>query len=159
MIAPRTRFARAFAIAPLAAPAAYAGALLLVTVARAALGRDSLPSLGALVDLLRGVAALGIPVAYVAALAAGGPAVLVLCRLGVLRPVPLAVVGAGIGVAVALLLAPLLRGELFSIPFPWWAGGLLGLASAAAFWSLLGLPSRRPLRAGERGGAKCAAGR
>jgi hypothetical protein len=45
--------------------------------------------------------------------------------------------------AFAPLLAPHLRGELFSIPFPWWAGGLLGLAVAAAFGSLLGLPSRR----------------
>jgi hypothetical protein len=48
--------------------------------------------------------------------------------------------GAAIGAAGALALAPYLRGELFSIRFPWWVAALLGLASAEVFWRMQSVP-------------------
>jgi len=137
------RLLRAFVVAPLAAPAAYAVGLLAVAVAHAVVGATSLPSAGAAVDLLRAVAAAGVPLAYAATLVAGAPAYLLLRRTGLVSRWSLWLGGGVIGVVVALLLAPSLRGELFSIPFPWWTGGLLGVVSAEVFWRLLATPRRR----------------
>jgi hypothetical protein len=145
--APRpARLVRAFVLAPLAAPAAYAAGLLGVAVTRGTLGSASLPSAGSAVDLLRAVAAAGVPLAYAATLVAGVPAYLLLRRAGIVARWTLWLGGGVIGVVVAWLLAPSLRGDLFSIPFPWWTGGLLGLASAEVFWRLLTTPRRRGRR-------------
>ena len=43
-------------------------------------------------------------------------------------------VGAAVGLAVALVLAPMLRGDLISVPMPPWAGALMGAGSAALWW-------------------------
>ena len=126
----------------MAAPAAYAGTLmgfaLVPALGRASLpSLPSLPSLRAAADLLLAVAAVGIPVAYGAAFVAGAPLYLLLRQFGVLGRWTLWLSGGSIGVVVAWALAPRLRGDLFSIPFPWWAGLLLGVVSAEAFWRLL----------------------
>ena len=57
------------------------------------------------------------------------------------------IVGAILGLAASLALAPYLRGDLFSIRFPWWAGSLLGIISAEACWRLL--PESRDRHGGE----------
>ena len=75
--------------------------------------------------------------AAAAALLIGAPIYLLLRRRGAVVPTTFWLVGAVIGAAVAVLLAPQLRGELFSISFPWWAGVLLGLLSAEVFRRLL----------------------
>ena len=131
----RKRVVRAFLLAPLAAPAAYAAALLAITLSRAVFGSHAMGSVG---DLLIAVAWLGVPIAYAAMLAGGAPAYFLLRRLGVLSPWTLWLAGAVIGVVVACLIRPMLRGDLFSIPFPWWVGGLLGMVSAEAFRRISG---------------------
>ena len=57
--------------------------------------------------------------------------------------------GGIIGAAVALLLRPSLRGELFSIPVPAWAGALVGLVTAEVFVRLYSVTaaSARRMRA------------
>lgn len=89
--------------------------------------------MGALGDLVIAVAWIGVPIAYAAMLAGGAPAYFLLRRLGVLLPWTLWLAGAVIGVVVAWLIRPSLRGELFSIPFPWWVGASLGVVSAEVF--------------------------
>jgi hypothetical protein len=138
---PRARLLRAFALAPLAAPVAYAGALLGGEVLHAVLGTTSPPSMQAAGGLMVAVAAAGVPLAYGATIVAGAPVYLVLRRAGLVARWTLWLGGGAIGVAVALLMAPGLNGELLAIPFPWWAGGLLGLLSAEVFWRLL-MPPR-----------------
>lgn len=128
---------RAFLIAPLAAPAAYALFLLATIFAPVAFGSASLPSLGSLGELLLAVASLGVPIAYGAAALAGAPIYFTLRRAGAVAPLTLWITGAMIGAVVALLLAPRLRGELFSIRFPLWLGILLGALSAEVFRRLL----------------------
>ena len=58
--------------------------------------------------------------------------------------------GGIIGTAVAILLRPSLRGELFSIPFPGWVGTLIGLVTADVFVRLLGGKRRAPAGCGRR---------
>jgi hypothetical protein len=127
------RLLGAFLIAPLTAPAAYAAFLVAVMLSRVAFGSASSSSLGGIGELVLAVAALGVPLAYGAALLAGAPIYVVLRRRGVVAPQTLWIVGAMIGAVVALLLAPRLRGDLVSIRFPWWTGSLLGLLSAEVF--------------------------
>jgi len=129
---------KAFLVAPLVAPTVCAAGLLIAELA----ARGSIPSARSGLSLVLGVFAVGTPLAYAATLVAGAPLYIALRRIGGLRRWTLWTGGVAIGIAVALLLAPALRGELFSIPFPWWAGGLLGLASAEAFWRLLPLEAR-----------------
>jgi hypothetical protein len=104
--------------------------LLAITLSRAVF---SSRAMGAVGDLLIAVAGLGVPIAYAAMLAGGVPTYFLLRRFRVLAPWTLWLAGAGIGVVVAWLIRPTLRGDLFSIPFPWWVGGLLGMVSAEAF--------------------------
>ena len=78
------------------------------------------------------------PTAYVAALVVGVPTYFLLRRLGLVRRWTLWLAGAAIGAAGALALAPYLRGDLFSIRFPWWVAALLGVASAEVFWRVRG---------------------
>jgi ABC-type spermidine/putrescine transport system permease subunit I len=96
------RLILAFLIAPVVAPAAYAAALVALIAGQAVFGSASLSSIGGAGEIVAVVAAIGVPVAYAAA-----------------------------------LLAPRLRGELFSIRFPLWAGILLGILSAEVFRRLL----------------------
>jgi hypothetical protein len=76
------------------------------------------------------------PIAYVATFVAGLP----LWLLARGRPLPLwipVVTGAAGGMIVALILAPSLRGDLFSIPLGIWRGAALGAVTAAVWWRLL----------------------
>jgi hypothetical protein len=127
------RLLAGFVLAPLAAPLAYAAVLLLI----ARLGPHASPSIARSLDLVLPVFALGTPLAYAAALLAGGPVYLLLRMLGLVHRWPLWIAGAGIGATVALAIAPHLRGDLFSIRFPWWVGALLGVVSAEAFLRLV----------------------
>jgi hypothetical protein len=124
------RLLLAFLLAPLAAPVAYvAGTLAFAPFT----GRGSPPSGRAVFDLVIGVFVLGAPTAYAAALGVGAPTYFVLRALGLAHRWTLWLAGAAIGTGGALVLAPYLRGDLFSIRFPWWTGALLGLVSAEVF--------------------------
>jgi hypothetical protein len=131
------RLLLAFLVAPLAAPVAYVLGTLAVQMAS---GNASISPLSAL-DLLIGVFTLGAPCAYVAALVAGAPMYFLLGRLGLLSRWTVWLAGAAIGAAGALALAPYLRGDPFSIRFPWWVAALLGLASAEVFWRIRSAPA------------------
>ena len=128
----RRRLIRAFLLAPLTAPAVYAAALIVVGVVRSIQGRGSF-SVGGVVAVLGLVAMVGVPVAYVATLAAGLPMYLLLRRLGMVSGLVMAIVGATIGVAAAIIIQPQVRGEMISFPFPIWVGAVLGLLSAEVF--------------------------
>lgn len=133
----RKRLVIAFVVAPLAAPAAYAASIAAVMVARVVFAGASLSSIAAGRDVFVAVAAVGIPVAYGAALLAGVPIYVFLRRRGPVTALALRTAGAVIGALVALLIAPRLRGGLFSISFPVWAGILLGLLCGEVFRRLL----------------------
>ena len=128
---------RAFLVAPLAAPAAYALGVLVVMFARAAFGSTGSNSTRGAADLVKGVAMVGVPIAYCAILLGGVPLYALLRHRGAVTRWNLWAGAATIGTVVALLLAPALKGDLFSIPFPWWVGTALGIVSAEAFWRLL----------------------
>ena len=128
------RLLAAFLVAPLAAPIAYVVGALAVEAFR----RGSALSGRSVLDLVIGVFTLGAPSAYFAALVAGVPTYFVLRRLGLLTRWTVWLGGAAIGAAGALVLAPYLHGELFSIRFPWWTAALLGIVSAEVFWRVRG---------------------
>ncbi|HKP15987.1 MAG TPA: hypothetical protein VJT85_07980 [Gemmatimonadaceae bacterium] len=132
------RLLLAFLVAPLAAPVAY----IVGTLAVGFFTRGSTFKALSALDLLIGVFTLGAPCAYVAALVAGMPMYFLLRRLGLLSRWTVWLAGAAIGAAGALALAPYLRGDLFSIRFPWWVAALLGLVSADVFWRILRVPVR-----------------
>lgn len=132
---------RAFLIAPLAAPIACAAALLADRIIRSAFGTDSTPSVGAALELVTVVGMVGAPVAYGAAFLVGAPMYLALRRFGLLSRWTVWLGAAVIGAVVAQLLQPRLRGELFTVPFPWWVGVALALVSAEVFWRLLAVPN------------------
>jgi len=133
----RKRLVIAFVVAPLAAPAAYEVSIAAVMLARVVFTGASLSSIAGARDAFIAVAAVGIPVAYGAALLAGLPIYLFLRRRGPITAPALRTAGAVIGALVALLIAPRLRGGLFSISFPVWAGILLGLLCGEVFRRLL----------------------
>jgi hypothetical protein len=108
---------------------------LAITISRAVFGSHAMGALG---DLVIAVAWIGVPIAYAAMLGGGAPAYFLLRRFGVVAAWTLWLAGAVIGVVVAWLIRPSLRGDLFSIPFPWWVGALLGVVSAEAFRRLSG---------------------
>ena len=130
------RLLLAFLVAPLAAPVAYVLGTLTVELFSSGPRHALLSTL----DLLIGVFTLGAPCAYVAALVAGAPTYFLLRELGLLSRWTVWLGGAAIGAAGALALAPYLRGELFSIRFPWWVAALLGLVSAEVFWRIRTIP-------------------
>ena len=132
---PNRRLLLAFLLAPLAAPVAYVVGTLAVAPFT---GRGSPPSARAVFDLVIGVFVLGGPTAYAAAFGAGAPLYFALRAFGLVRRWTLWLAGAAIGAGGALVLAPYLRGDLFSIRFPWWTGALLGLVSAEVFWRIRG---------------------
>jgi len=130
------RLLLAFVVAPLAAPVAYVVGTLAVEFFRRGYTLKAFSAL----DLVIGTFTLGAPCAYVAALVLGAPTYFVLRRLGLLSRWTLWFAGAAIGAAGAFALAPYLRGDLFSIRFPWWVAALLGLVSAEVFWQVLTVP-------------------
>jgi hypothetical protein len=130
------RLLLAFLVAPLAAPVAFIVAALGVQ----ALGSGT-PSTRSAAELVLAVFALGAPLAYLATFAVGAPMYFTLRALGLVRRWTVWVGGAAIGAAIAIALAPHLRGELFSVLFPWWAGALLGIVSAEVFWRVRSIQS------------------
>lgn len=136
------RLVLAFLVAPLAAPVAY----VLGTLAIELFARGATVKTLTVLDLVIGVFTLGAPCAYVAALVLGLPTYFLLRRAGLLSRWTTWLAGAAIGAAGALALAPYLRGDLFSIRFPWWVAALLGLASAEVFWRMqrVTLPGASP---------------
>lgn len=131
---------RAFLLAPLAAPTAFAASWITAAFAISfARGRWPPGFNRGGVDMVLATFALGAPLAYAAMIVAGLPIYFALRRFGALNRWTLWAAAAGIGVVVARLIAPQLRGELFSIPFPWWAGALLGLVTAEVFLRLGGV--------------------
>ena len=127
------RIVRASLIAPLATPLLYWVASLAEAFAdpvrRAWVGQNLAG--GAAV-----VFAFGAPVAYVATLAAGLPALWLARRFGSLTMGRTTLIGVIVGAVVAAVLAPSLHGELISVPLGPWRGGLLGGATAAVWWRL-----------------------
>jgi hypothetical protein len=90
-----------------------------------------------LIVLLGITLAAGAPIAYLAMATAGLPTYLALRHAGLARRLPLWMAGGAVGATVAWLLGPSLKGELFSIPFPAWAGATLGMLTCEVFWRLL----------------------
>jgi hypothetical protein len=127
------RLLLAFLVAPLAAPIAFIIGTVVV-----GLVRSSSMSARSTLDLVTGTFILGAPCAYVATLVVGAPIYFMLRRLGLLQRWTAWLAGAAIGAAGAQALAPYLRGDLFSILFPWWVAALLGLVSAEVFWRVRG---------------------
>jgi hypothetical protein len=119
----------AFLVAPVAAPIAFVVVALSVQVLK-----SGAPSVRSVADLVMAVFALGAPLAYLATFAVAAPMYFTLRALGLVRRWTVWLGGAAIGAGVAIALAPLMRGELFSVSFPWWAGALLGIVSAEVFW-------------------------
>src|SRR5687767_7337145 len=133
-ISPRER--RALLLAPLVAPVAYWVGIGVATAAKAVV--DPALNLGSpSIRLFGMVLAIGAPVAYAAMIVAGLPAYLALRRAKRVGRLALWSVAGAVGGAVSLLLQPSLRGELFSIPFPAWAGVVLGVVTAEVFVRLL----------------------
>jgi len=130
------RLLQAFLIAPLAAPAGYAVCLMGLGLVRIVFGSASAPSVNSVVAFVLAVAAIGIPITYAAAIVAA-LIYFLLRRFGAVSPLTIWLAGTAIGALVAVVLAPQLKSELFSIPFPLWAGSLLGLLSAEVFRRLL----------------------
>lgn len=127
------RLIRAILLAPLAAPAAYAAAVLGAELFASRSG----PSVRAGFQLVLGVFAVGRTLTYAAALLAGLPVYLLLRHFGLVSRPTVWSAAAMIGAIVAPLLVPSLRGDLFSIRFHWWTGALLGVLSAELFLRLL----------------------
>lgn len=132
---------RAFLLAPLAAPIACAAALVADMLVRGLAGTASPPSATAVLELIGVVGMVGAPLAYGAALLVGVPVFLVLRRFDAITRWTVWLGAAVIGAVIAVFLQPRLRGELFSVPFPWWVGAALGLVAAEVFWQLLAVPN------------------
>ena len=129
----RRRLLIAFLVAPLAAPIAFIVAAIIVQL----LGPGGMSAVSAR-DLAVAVIAVGAPLAYLATLAVGAPTYFVLRALRMVRRWTIWLGAALIGAGVALALSPHLAGDLFSIPFPWWLGALIGVVSAEVFWRMRG---------------------
>lgn len=133
----------AFALAPLSAPIACAIAMVADTLVRVVIGATSMPSARSVLDLLLAVGAVGVPLAYAGAILGGVPAYLIFRRLGIITRWTVWLGAAVIGTVIAVLLQPHLRGDLFSLPFPWWVGAAIGIVAAEVFWRLLAMPNDR----------------
>jgi len=144
-LTPRER--RALLLAPLVAPLAHGVGLAVFGAVRAL-------TLGQSVRLVPPPLVLGVlfgigaPIAYGAMGLLGLPVYLALRRARRVARLPLWSAGGIIGAAVAIVLRPSLRGELFSIPFPVWEGILIGLVTAEVFLWLLRDSGERPPDAG-----------
>jgi len=136
----------AAAITPLVAPLGYWLALTAYGFARWLTDQRKygvrFPTVADLVKPLGLVLVVGAPIAWAAALVGlplylaarhaggGGP-------LGPGQRAAVLVGGAAIGLVVAVVIQPGLRGDLVSIPFPLWLGALLGAAVAVAFLGMI----------------------
>ncbi len=129
----RARVVVASVVAPLATPLLYwLGAMVVVAAdpaRRGSLGRGLFRSL----EL---VFAFGAPVAYLATLAGGLPALWLVRRFGTLTLVRTALVGALVGDLTAAILHPWLTTAVVSVPLAPWQGAVLG-AATAALWGRL----------------------
>ena len=136
----------AAAVAPLLAPLGYWLALTIFGFVNWLGQRKYGVRFPSLADLLRPlglVVVVGAPIAWAAALV-GLPLYLVARQsggggepLGPGQRAAVLVGGAAIGLVVAVVIQPGLRGALFSIPYPLWLGALLGAAVAVAFVRLI----------------------
>lgn len=136
-------------VAPLAAPVGYWIGATAFGFARWLRQRKEfglvMPPVGQLVRPLGVILIVGAPIAWAAA-AAGLPLYLAVrgagagggAALGTGRRVGLLAASAAIGLVVARLMQPNLGRDLFRIPFPLWAGALLGLVVGIAFLRLAG---------------------
>lgn len=127
---------RAFLLAPIAAPVGYTVAALCLLMWRMVTADESAPTPAAFATVVGGIFAAGTPVAWVAALVVGLPTFLLLRNARRVTHGTVLTAAGAIGVVTSLALAPFLRGELFSIPLPWWLGALLGAACGETFWRL-----------------------
>ncbi len=127
------RFVRATLLAPLTAPLLYWAGSSVVAAADPSRRPDLVQNLR---HDLPVVLAWGAPVAYVATVALGLPALWLLRRFGPLTAERTVAVGLLVGLVVAIILEPQLRGDLISVPMPPWAGIVMGAASAAVWWLL-----------------------
>ena len=121
---------RGFLIGPLAVPLAYwLGGLVYVGL-RPDLHLDGSQALRELLSII----GFGLPVAYLAALVLGLPALYLLRRLGWLRAWIVIVAGALAGTIVALCVAASQQGSLFLVRLPVPAGAALGALAGAVWW-------------------------
>lgn len=128
-----TPLVRASVIAPLTAPLLYSVASLAAAVA------DPVRRPSAGQNLAGGVAlvfAFGAPIAYAATFGMALPVLWLMRRFGALTPGRILLVGVIVGLAVAAVLGPPLRGDLVSVPLAPWHGALLGAAAAGVWWRL-----------------------
>jgi hypothetical protein len=139
-----SRPVRAFLLAPLAAPIACVAALLADGIVRSLSGNGPSPSARSALDLVMAVGTIGVPLAYGAAWLVGAPLYFLLRRFDAVTRWTVWIGAAVIGAVIALFLEPRLRGDLFSLPFPWWVGAALALVSAELFWRLLGVRDGLP---------------
>ncbi|HET7188478.1 MAG TPA: hypothetical protein VFI52_09995 [Gemmatimonadaceae bacterium] len=137
---PGTDLLPAFLVAPLGAPLAYALGLLATSVFGASQGRGTMPTAHGVLEIVGLSFMLGAPLSYGVTFIAGAAIVLWMRRGRRVRRPALLALGAALGCVVAFAIAPQLRGDLFTIPFPWWTGALLGALTAELFWRFL--PSR-----------------
>ena len=131
---------RGFLIGPLVVPLAYwLGGMVYVGL-RPDLRLDGAQALRELMLIL----AFGLPIAYLATLVWGVPALYLLRRLGWMRAWTVIVAGASAGTIVALWFAFNQQGSLFLVRMPVPAGAALGaLAGAACWWAGQGRAERR----------------
>jgi len=123
------RYFKALAIAPLTAPVLYwlASVLVALTDPNRMVGPRSAA------DGLTVILLVGGPVSYLAALVAAAPAIVMLRRWATGAVPGVLAVGALVGAMTAIVLAPYLRGELFSVILSPLQGAALGGASAAVY--------------------------
>ena len=138
----KTGLLAAFLLAPLGAPLAYALGLLAMSVVGAWQGRGTMPTAHGVLEIVGLSFMVGAPLSYGVTLVAGTVVVLWLRRGHRMRRAMLLALGAALGCGVAFAIAPQLRGDMFTIPFPWWTGVLLGASTAELFWRLLPLRYR-----------------
>jgi hypothetical protein len=129
---------RAFLIAPLAAPVWFWIQAMVTALLDPQFRGGTLTGAGQALVI---VMAFGTPIAYLTALLAVGPALWWLRQhTGGTAAFGCAVIGVTLGAAVAKVIEPSLRGELFSIPLSPIVGAECGAAAAVVFWLL----ARRP---------------
>lgn len=133
------KVARALLVAPLAAPLWFwfqaMVTALLDPQMRGATWSGAMQALALVV-------AFGAPIAYVAALLALWPAMWALrVYASTAAGVACVLLGVTLGAAVAYVIGPSLRGELFSIPLSPVVGAECGAAAAFVFWWLAKRPT------------------
>lgn len=142
VLRPASSLLPAFLVAPLGAPLAYALGFLAVSVVGALQGRGTMPTARGVLEIVGLSFMVGAPLSYGVTFVAGAAVVLWMRRSHRVRRPLLLAIGAALGCGVAFAIAPQIRGDLFTIPFPWWTGALLGTLTAGLSWRLLPLRYR-----------------